>query len=159
LAERAVEQRIGLREVAEEERKVEDPNSFTTPASEVVDATNISCTPPCMRRLLLQLVAERGCWRIPAPSACRRSWPPRFGEALDAQADRMVGVVQVAELEDAFLHVLGVGVQRQAGAQQQEESTVHAVVSRCCAAILESAFIVVSDLETLSAFRKLRPLP
>ncbi len=83
------------------------PKSLTTLASEVVEAESISWVPPRTARLLLHLVAElrgREFADLQLAAALGRQ---HLGELLHAQADGMVGVVEVAPADGAFLHLGG----------------------------------------------------
>jgi DNA-binding IclR family transcriptional regulator len=77
------------------------------PFSDVVEATSISCTPPCS--------ADCCCSSLPSCDEAEflhldlaaALGGDDLGELAHAQAGRVVRVVQVAELDGAFLDVLG----------------------------------------------------
>jgi hypothetical protein len=83
--------------------KSKSPSSFTTLASDVVDAVRTAA----YRGLLLQLVAELRCWKLadfqfPATLGCED-----FGELLHAEADRMISVVEMAPADRPLLNLRG----------------------------------------------------
>ena len=88
------------------------------PANDVVDATSISCTPPCsadcccssLPNWLLAIFLHRD---LAAALGCNE-----LGELLDPRAGRVVGVVQVTEPDRPFLNVLG--QRHTAGGEQRE---------------------------------------
>jgi hypothetical protein len=84
------------------------------PATEVVAGADISWTPPCRADCCcLQLAAQRGGGEFLDLHLAAAFFRQQLGEALNAEADRVVGVVQVAELDDAHRRVGGQG--RRAG--------------------------------------------
>ena len=84
--------------------KSSKPNSFTTLASDVVDAESISCVPP--RK------ADCICISLPSCEAGNSrtfSLPPLlaagFGERLHAETHWMVGVVEITPADRALLQL------------------------------------------------------
>ena len=89
------------------------------PASEVVDATEHLLHAALQRRLLLQFVAQLAAGEFLHLDLAAALGGNDLGELLDAHAGRVVGVVQVAELDRPLLDVLG---QRgRAGSDQAEQ--------------------------------------
>jgi hypothetical protein len=114
VAERAVEQRIRLRERRDRERKV-DQAEFLDDAGERRRRRRRHFLDAALQRgLLLKLVAEgrgRVLLNLHLAAALRGD---ELGESLDAHAHRVVGVVEVAELDRPLLHVLREAGQRKA---------------------------------------------
>ncbi len=87
------------------------------PASDVVAGADICCTPPCS--------ADCCCISLPsceAGNSCTFILPPLLAASssakrFDAEAHRVVGVVEVAEADHAVLHAL-----REGGNGQGEEA-------------------------------------
>ena len=111
LAERAVEQGIGLRERADGERKVDQPELLDDAGQRGRRRGRHLLHAALQCRLLLQLVAQgrgRELLHLQLAAALGRH---QLGEALHPETHRVVGVVEVAEADGALLDVLRPGGQ------------------------------------------------
>ena len=107
LAERALGQRFGLLERADDEGEVEQAEILDDAGERGGRRREDFLRAAAHRRLLLHLVAELGGRKFADLQLAAALGRQHLGEFLHAKADGVVGVVEVAPADGAFLHLGG----------------------------------------------------